>query len=466
MPKKWSKEAKKPNIEIDRHIKSKADKSLLPEDAYLTERRTVISQDIKLFRQNTEYEVLVFYSPSEKKTYTIKPEEYKGYYGNDLKSLAVCLYHICNVSRNKLREFFATVGINIPSGSMNNILAGNKGVFVNESTEILYAGLQHLYCQIDATGSRENGVNQFTQVMCNELFSYFSTFKRKSRLYVLAALQGIGKEDLKYSYNDESIRVMKLLKVSGKYMSIFSTELSTGKIFDGKGLEEFVKEKLPSLGKHKNIFNRVKDAFAIGHYHSQEISPIIKNLLSDHAPEYDKTAKENQGLCWVHDGRNYKKNIPSTEILREELELFLDKYWGYYQKLLYYKENPSKESAIKLEKEFDELFATKTCYTLLNQRIEKTYAQKEKLLLVLKYPSIPLHNNMAELGARAKVRKKDTSFHTMSRKGTILQDAFLTITETAKKLNVSAFEYISDRINNTLEMPSLAEMILAKIDSS
>ena len=35
----------------------------------------------------------------------------------------------------------------------------------------------------------------------------------------------------------------------------------------------------------------------------------------------------------------------------------------------------------------------------------------EKLLLVLKFPHVPLHNNPAELGARVAVRKRDVSLH-------------------------------------------------------
>ena len=136
-------------------------------------------------------------------------------------------------------------------------------------------------------------------------------------------------------------------------------------------LHVFVKKNIHTLCKHRNIFNRVRDAFAIGYYHTQNITPVVNNLFSDNAPEYDWVALLKQGLCWVHDGRHYKKIMPSTEILRKELETFLDKYWGYYHKLLSYKINPSQESAIKLEKEFDELFTTKTNYTLLNQRIEK-----------------------------------------------------------------------------------------------
>jgi hypothetical protein len=51
-----------------------------------------------------------------------------------------------------------------------------------------------------------------------------------------------------------------------------------------------------------------------------------------------------------------------------------------------------------------------TNYKKLDQRIAKTQAKKESLLLVLKYPKLPLHNNMAKLRARQRVRKRDVSF--------------------------------------------------------
>ena len=41
----------------------------------------------------------------------------------------------------------------------------------------------------------------------------------------------------------------------------------------------------------------------------------------------------------------------------------------------------------------------------LDQRIAKTKANKGELLMVLRHPEIPLHNNPAELGSRERVRK-------------------------------------------------------------
>lgn len=76
-------------------------------------------------------------------------------------------------------------------------------------------------------------------------------------------------------------------------------------------------------------------------------------------------------------------------------------------------------------------------------------------------PAVPLHNNAAELAARAKVRKRDVSLQTIKEEGTKANDTFMTIVQTAKKLG-SAYKYICDRIGNTFEIPSLAQLIREK----
>ena len=123
---------------------------------------------------------------------------------------------------------------------------------------------------------------------------------------------------------------------------------------------------------------------------------------------------------------------------------------------------PDAEVAKQLDIEFDQLFSTETKYEQVDERISKTREKKESLLLVLTIPEIPLHNNAAELAARAKVRKRDVSLQTVTDKGTKANDTFMTIVQTAKKLGVSAYDYIFDRVSNTLEMLSLAQLIKEK----
>ncbi|CEG12001.1 hypothetical protein MSIBF_A1850001 [groundwater metagenome] len=73
-----------------------------------------------------------------------------------------------------------------------------------------------------------------------------------------------------------------------------------------------------------------------------------------------------------------------------------------------------------------------------------------------------MHNNDAELGARAAVRKRDVSLHTLTEDGTKANDTFLTIAQTCKKLGVNTYDYIFDRISKEYKLPSLAQIIKTK----
>ena len=109
--------------------------------------------------------------------------------------------------------------------------------------------------------------------------------------------------------------------------------------------------------------------------------------------------------------------------------------------------------------EFERIFSQKTDYEQLNQRLSKTRAHQEKLLLVLDHPEVPLHNNSAELGVRQRVRKRDVSFGPRTEEGKIAWDSLMTVAETAKKMKVSFYQYVLDRVSQKNAMPSLADMI-------
>ncbi|MDR7665775.1 hypothetical protein RG963_08325 [Methanosarcina sp. Z-7115] len=135
---------------------------------------------------------------------------------------------------------------------------------------------------------------------------------------------------------------------------------------------------------------------------------------------------------------------------------------GLLWELCEFRENPDLEIAKQLPTKFDQLFSTITGYEKLDERSCKTKENKEHLLKTLISPEVPLNNNAAELAARAKVRKRDVSLQTITDERTRANDTFMTIVQTAKKLSVSAYDYIFDRVSNTFEMPSLAKLIREK----
>jgi len=170
-------------------------------------------------------------------------------------------------------------------------------------------------------------------------------------------------------------------------------------------------------------------------------------------------------LCWIHEGRHYKKLNPLFKHHRKLLDKFIRNFWAFYHELLAYKKAPDAAKAAELEAQFDTLTATITGYEELDKRIEKTRKKKESLLAVLKHPELPLHNNQSELGARVEVRFRDVSLQTRSPKGTKAKDTFFTIIQTAKKLGVNPYAYILDRVTKKFEIDSLSNIIRKKTDS-
>jgi hypothetical protein len=203
---------------------------------------------------------------------------------------------------------------------------------------------------------------------------------------------------------------------------------------------------------------RVLEAAALSAYYQQTDVPIVPNLLTDDAPQFRFITRDHS-LCWVHEGRHYKKLMPFIDYHQQLLADFRQQFWHYYHQLNAYRANPTPEKAAKLDQEFDALFSQVTGYDELDKRIAKTKAKKDRLLKVFSYPEMPLHNNPAELAARRRVRKRDISFGPRTPDGVAAWDTFMTLAATARQLGISFYAYIYDRIAGAYALPSLADII-------
>jgi len=450
--------ARKDKIEIHHTETCRVDKSILPNDSIFNGYRYVTIRDIVVKPWNTNYEIEIFYSPSEGKTDSGKlPDGVKGEFGPGLRTLILTLYHVANVSEPKIHEFLENMGVWISRATISRIVTEDNDLFHEEKSEIFQAGLSSTtYQQIDDTSARVNGNNWYTQIICNPYYTAYFTVPHKNRETMLDILL-CGNEKT-YCFNEEAFELMETFNIPQLLTEKLSS--SKDKTYNNKEMSRKM-DYVFSPDGHKSIKMRVLEACSIAAYHRMTNVPVVTTLLSDDAPQFKKIAYHH-ALCWIHDGRNYKKLRPIVPYHQKKLEAFLDRYWDYYAKLSEFKIEPRAEVAEQLAAEFDQLFSTETKYEQLDERISKTREKKENMLLVLTMPEIPLHNNAAELAARAKVRKRDVSLQTVTDKGTKANDTFMTIVQTAKKLGVSAYDYIFDRVSNKFEMLSLAQLIKEK----
>lgn len=457
-PKKRKSNSRKDKVEIHNTEILKVDRSILPEDAVSKGYRYVTIRDIIVKPWNTNYQLEFFYSPSEGKTYTAKlPDGVKGEFGPRLRTHIYTLYHVANVSEPKIHELLENMCIHISKATISRILTEDNDLFHKEKSEIFQSGLSSTtYQQIDDTGARVNGNNYYTQIICNPYYTAYFTVPNKNRETILDILL-CGNEKT-YCFNEEAFELMETFNVSKIWIERLSS--LKGKIYN----KEEMSRKMDcffSPDRYKITRMRVLEACSIASYHQKTNIPVVNTLLSDDAPQFCKLTFHHAN-CWIHDARNYKTLRPVVPYYQEKLKIFLDRYWNFYGKLSKFRIKPDSKVVEQLDAEFDQLFSTKTGYGKLDERISKTKEKKESLLIVLKMPEIPLHNNAAELAARAKVRKRDVSLQTVTEKGTIANDTFMSIVQTAKKLGVSAYDYILDRVSNTFEMPSLAQLIREK----
>ena len=449
---------KKKRILIDRSETCKVDQSNLPADAKFKGYENVVVQEILIKTDNVEYRKEVFYSASEKKTYVGElPSGIVGEFGPGVRSLVCTLKYVANMSQPKIQELLENCGILISQSTISRVLTNDETGFNQEKNDIFRAALESApYQQIDDTTVRVNGKNQYSQILCNPYYTAFFTVPRKDRLTILDLLL-CGRERT-YRFDLKAFCLMSDLKVPKK-VSDKLLGLTEDKEISEAEMQALLKKVFPDDKKGKNTKTRIMESAAIAAYHRQTEVPVVDILLADDAPQFKKLTAE-LALCWIHDGRHYNRLDPIVPRNVDALKDFKIRFWNFYGDLLKYKDNPGPEKAARLSCKFDSLFSTKTIYEALNDRIEKTRNKKEELLMVLKYPWLPLHNNDSELGARVEKRRQDVSLQTKSDAGTTAKDSFLTITQTAKKLGVNAYRYIFDRVSRNFSMPALSDLII------
>lgn len=440
-------------ISIDRVEVCPIDKTQLPADAIFKGYESVIVQDLVIKTDNVEFKKEVYYSPSLKKTFLASlPNGYAGEFGPTVKALIISFHHDLKMTESNIHKFLTTHGIHISTGSISNFLINKHEEFHEEKQTIVTAGLNSTpYQQMDDTGARVSGKNYYVHILCNEFYSAYFTRRHKDRLTIIEILSH---NNLQFTFNAQAFALMRDMGASAKVLHEFKHY--AGKTMDRQEIDAALVTLFPNL--HKQLTNRqiILEATAIAAY--QTLPYATQLLLTDDAPQYNKIAQYHP-LCWIHDGRHYKKLNPISYLNREKLDDFITQYWDYYDKLRDYKACPTVDAAISLSAEFDRLFSTKTNYDKLDERISKTKEKKDQLLLVLSYPMIPLHNNDSELGARDQARRRDMSFHTMSEEGTAAKDTFMTIAQTARKLSVNFYHYVFDRISKKYELASLDDLI-------
>lgn len=454
-PKKHQKKSKRAKIKIDREEILTVDPAILPPDAEFKGYHEVVVQEIVLHTDNILFRKEKFYSASEGKTYLAPlPAGYSGTFGPNLRAQVLILHYASQMTEAKIMQWLEQIGIEISKGTISNMLIKGQDLFHKEEADSYEASLAGSpWQQIDDTGTRVNGDNHYCHIVDSPLATHYQTMPCKSRLNVIDVLRN-GRER-RFRWNDEAFQIMEKLNVP-KYALKKLATLVSDQDYDEVFIDQWLLENLPQLSKQQRT--SVLSSLAVAAYHAETAHAVVKLLVCDDAGQF-KWVTNELSLCWIHEGRHYKKLSPTIPYHQRLQTRFLRAFWKFYKHLNGYRDAPSPEKAAWLERYFDRLFATRTGYEALDKLIARTQSKKRQLLMVLIHPEIPLHNNSAELGARQRVRKRKISFGPRVQDGVQAWDTFMSLAATTKKLGVNFHDYILDRIMGTGHIPPLPDLI-------
>jgi hypothetical protein len=182
-------------------------------------------------------------------------------------------------------------------------------------------------------------------------------------------------------------------------------------------------------------------------------------IVSDDAGQFNILA---HALCWIHAERILAKLVGFNDEQRTDLEQVRTVVWELYRDLKTYKTAPTENARAALDKRFVDLCASHTRFSSLNRALERMGRNKKELLLVLDRPDLPLQNNLSERDIREQVKRRKISGGTRSDDGRRARDTFASLKKTCRKLSVSFWTFLGDRVRDAGVIPSLPSLIEAR----
>ena len=338
--------------------------------------------------------------------------------------------------------------MDISSGQLNNILTENKESFHDEKDAILSAGLKSSsYVNCDDTGARHNGKNGYCTHIGNDFFAWFESTESKSRINFLSLLRA-GASD--YLLNEDAFEYMKQKRLPKTPIALLLNH-PVKEFIDAEQWEQHLEELGIVKPRHIQI---ATEGALFGCVLSQLPGSLV--IVSDDAGQFNIL---NHALCWIHAERILAKIIAPGDKKRQILEEVRREIWKFYNELKGYKESPTQKEQNRLAENFETIFTRKTDFETLNQALQRLHKNKSELLLVLDRPEIPLHNNLSENDIREYVKKRKVSGSTRSENGRRCRDTFASIKKTCRKLGISFWQYIEDRLSGKNAIPPLPQLV-------
>jgi len=415
-------------------------------------------QDLQIQPHNTVYRLARYRTPKGEYVTAKLPAEINGeHFGVRLRCFILQQYYQARATEPAILEELGDLGIDISSGQLNHIITEGKEDFHAEKDGVLRAGLEvsgHIH--VDDTGARHKGKNGYCTHIGNELFAWFGSTPSKSRINFLTLL-GAGRTC--YAVNREALAYMKALRLPPIVCDRIGG-LAGGSFENGAAWNDAVVEQDITSRLHVRI---ATEGALIGGLLENGFNPDLA-IVSDDAGQFRVFL---HALCWIHAERTIHKLVGFNDTQRELLEEVRKRIWDFYRDLKNYKLAPTNKDKARLSSRFDEIFTAKYGgFATLTRALKRLHKNRVELLLVLERPDVPLHNNLSERDIREYVTKRKISGSTRSDSGRRCRDTFASLKKTCRKLGLSFWTYLTDRISGKGEIPRLSDVIRIKAQES
>ena len=406
-------------------------------------------QDLEIKATSVEYLLGQWITP-DGKTVTAKPPAslHGHHYGPTLQAYILHQYYGCGVTQPQLLEWLWDIGLSISPGELSNLITKGHEQFQREKDEILLAGLRCSNCiQTDDTGTRHQGQNGYCTIICNESFAWYATTDSKSRANFLSLLH---RPFRTYALTENALDYLRALKYPQKWLRVLQPYVGVT-FLSYKAWKACMKEH-GLTGKRR--LQQASEALVYASLIEHGLGHLT--TFSDGAQQFN-VFKHAQ--CWVHAERLLYKVHPVNDQQARTQKWCRTWLWEIYDDLKAFKAKPSEENALKVRLGFFALIQTRTGCRALQDALSSLAVIEEELLLVLKDPSLPLHNNLSESLIREYVKRRKISGGTRSEAGRQSRDTFASLKKTCRLYGLSFWDYLTDRLNGTGLFPRLGEII-------
>jgi hypothetical protein len=417
--------------------------------------KTVVHRDLVLVAEVVRYKRERWVTPEGQTLIAPLPLGVTGGFGPSVRRFCLALHTQGQVTTERLTDLLNGIGLSISKREVVRLLTTDLEPFEQEDHAVLQAGLvSSPYVTVDDTGARHARRPAVTTQIGGERFCVYRTSRSKSRLNFLSLLRG-GCED--YVVNEATLDYLRAQRIEGAVIARL-TKLQ-GTVFGSQ------MDWLQHLARCSiNIFDRpllqsLDEAAtwgALRHHGLMENTVVV----SDDAGQF-RVAQH--ALCWVHAERHLEKLMPASPKQAQAVELVRQTIWCFYRSLKLWKQSPTPGGERAFRQQFNRIFGLRTGYKELDELLARLARRKDELLMVLERPEIPLHTNASENDLRACVIKRKISGGTMSSDGRVARDVMLGLSKTCRKLGLSFFAYLGDRLGlNTGQprIPPLADLVI------